>query len=606
MKIFRLILFASLSAIMMPFLQSCGSSSSWTDNVDLIPVLTSKDGKWSMIDPRGEIVYDSEFKNCPTVAYNGLFSVEEGKGYSVYKIGGKSPELVNRLENLKSVGILEDGLMPVTFPGKRISMVDQKGETKFELNPVDGVEIINCAPNFQDGLLVFETADNKCGYIDTNGEIAIKPKFDFAYSFSEGLAVVGKYSESKEEKPIYRVIDKKGDEVFRLNAEFNLKTTTFIHDLLIAERDDRCYLIDRQGNETKLPSKIHRISDFDGTYIIFSDEDDEEGIADMNGDILVRPKYHSIMFGNNGDFLAKKNDGDKTMIRINAQGDEIGEEIDYEYIYNLWKFGYIAKEGDSYVMLDDDFKTKNKTEFNNWNFIVTHGAVYSDYFDAAEAATKMVKMIDGNKVGSLTLGDHPSQIFKNENPKDYTFSTHTNFDDLDHSGFRYKISVSGTFTESISDYEYNYDYYDYNYNTRYFWNPSSKLYYIQINVSSECEWGKLGQDELVKAIKAAGYTPIKEGKTPDHYAAAFKKGGTMVIATSEFNGNNAKVTVFDCSDGNEPYFILSQIVPLDGTESSSDPQNDYFDTDSTAADTIAVVVEDYDYAMADTLSADYY
>lgn len=97
-------------------LSSCGSSSrADLSNVELIPVTTTKDGKWSMINDKGEIVFDSEFKNQPTASYNGLFTVEEGKGLTVYKIGGDKPEAVSGLENLKDAGFLEDGLMPVNL-----------------------------------------------------------------------------------------------------------------------------------------------------------------------------------------------------------------------------------------------------------------------------------------------------------------------------------------------------------------------------------------------------------------------------------------------------------------------------------------------------------
>ena len=82
------------------FISSC--SKSFDDNlsnVDLIPVKISEKGKWSFINSMGEIIYEDEFKNEPSVAYNGFFSVEEEDGYSVYKVGPKSPEIIKNLEN---------------------------------------------------------------------------------------------------------------------------------------------------------------------------------------------------------------------------------------------------------------------------------------------------------------------------------------------------------------------------------------------------------------------------------------------------------------------------------------------------------------------------
>ena len=52
-------------------------------NVEMLPVQLAKDGNWSMLKPDGSIMYEGEFKEAPTMAVNGMFTVKEGEGYTV-------------------------------------------------------------------------------------------------------------------------------------------------------------------------------------------------------------------------------------------------------------------------------------------------------------------------------------------------------------------------------------------------------------------------------------------------------------------------------------------------------------------------------------------
>ena len=43
-----------------------------------------------------------------------------------------------------------------------------------------------------EGLVCFKNTQGKWGYLNKEGEMSIKPVWDYAFSFSEGLALVGK------------------------------------------------------------------------------------------------------------------------------------------------------------------------------------------------------------------------------------------------------------------------------------------------------------------------------------------------------------------------------------------------------------------------------
>lgn len=568
MKLSSLLASAAFVAMSQMLFSSCGSSApDPAENIDLIPVTTSKDGKWSMVNDKGEIVYDSEFKNRPTAAYNGLFSVEEGKGYTVYKIGSKAPEAVDGLENLKDVGYLEDGLMPVTFPGKRICVVDASGKTKFELNPLKGTEIVRCAAGFVDGMLLIKTEDDKYGYVNKSGEAVILPVYDDANIFADGLAVVAKAKEEGSSERIYLVIDKKGNEVFKIKEGYELETSVFSYGYIVASKEDRYYLFNQKGEETKLSSKIARIRDYNDKFIIYRSEDGDYGVMNFDEEIVIRPKYSQIMFGNGNFFLAKKDSDDKEFVKIDSNGDESNEKIDYEELMSFGHFGYFAQEGKTIVMLNDKFAKKGKEEFFDINTGWHRGGVYTDYFNAADVATTMVKMIDGNKVGSLVLGASASEVMKGRSPQDYTYRSEVNFNDLDKKGFRYEISVKALFSDNIADYDYNY--YSYNYSRNYYWNSSSKLLGISLSLDAESDWGKQGQEAFNKALEAAGYKLLKEGKYDDSYVSAFKKNNVLILAQSKFEGRDGVLLVVDASNNQIESALLSGIMSLDGSEVSS-------------------------------------
>ncbi len=69
---------------------------------------------------------------------------------------------------------------------KKDVYIDTKG--KIVINPPRGYSLACC--DYSEGLAKIVTKDRKYGYIDKTGKIAIKPQFDGAEMFSEGLAAV--------------------------------------------------------------------------------------------------------------------------------------------------------------------------------------------------------------------------------------------------------------------------------------------------------------------------------------------------------------------------------------------------------------------------------
>lgn len=524
---------------------SCKKSASDEvfNKIDLIPAKTSKK-KWGFVDKNGKTVLEDEFAEAPTAVYNGLFSIEEKGGYTLYKMSGDEYKVVGECEKLKSVGYLEDGLIPMTFAHQRISVADESGKKKFDLNPVDGQEVVSCASGYQEGLLLFALEDGKMGYFDKKGNVAIKPIYSGAYPFMEGLALVKQTKEDSngEEKTETFVINKKGEKVFTIKEDYYLNSDGFSNGYLYGKDDDKPILIDRKGEIKKLPSKINRIVNIQGSYIIFRDDDGQYGVADLEGEVIIRAKYDGMDFDGSDHFLGQRND---KVYRLDKEGKEIAD-FDFEYMENIGKFGYVVRDGNKWHLVDDKGKQKGKDDYYELSKKLAPSFIVStDYFNVTDIAKKLVGLIDGNKIGSYELGTPASKFFAGKSPEDciYIYGQ-VDLPDLEKEGFRYKISGRGLFTERLVDSEWD----DYEYEYRYTWNPSSKLAKVDLILNAESEWGEDGFKALSAEIKNAGYALKKTGYSyGDVCTAVYTKGKIAVELFAPTQGDVGGISIIDTS-----------------------------------------------------------
>lgn len=505
-------------------------------NVDLVPVQVSQD-KWSFVDADGNIKFEDEFKERPSLAYNGYFSKENNGKYDVYKLDGDKYKEVGDLAGLYSVGYYEEGLIPVSFPKERITVYDESGKKKFEVSPVNGKEVTETNAAYSDGLLVFELEDGKKGYLDKNGKVAIKATYDRAEDFSEGLAVVGVNDEEKNEMR-YSVIDKKGETVFKIKDEQS-PSDGFANGYLIVRDNERDVLYNTKGEVTRFPAKIKRISEVAGKNVVFTSEDNEMGVADMEGNIIIRPKYTQILSDGNDGFIAW--DGDESLL-LNAKGEQ-QQKLDYEMTLPYGKFGFFGKDGSRICQFDKEGKLKCKADFYDVNLFSRSASygVRSDYFDTNGVATTIAGLVDGSKVGTYTLGAKASTVLAGESARDYGYRSQVSLDKLSSEGYRYEIKGQGLFTQTIATSDWN----SYTYEYTYSWNPDSKLGLVLLEIDTRSEWGKSGYDALVSAFKSKGFSVAKEGYANDANAAMLTKGSVAVLLFAEPKSRDGLVYVMD-------------------------------------------------------------
>lgn len=507
----------------LTLIASC--SDGGNGEVSLIPVKLDKDSHWSMINQDGQIVYEDAFKERPTLCYNGVFSVEEGDGITVYTDEDENnPQVLGECENLKCAGFMQRGLMPITFPNERISIIDKNGKKKFELKPYEGKEIIRCNPGYStDGLLCVELADGKRGFVDTKGEMVIKPQYDIVYNYYNGIAIVG--IDKSDGGRQYSLIDSKGETLLKLKDSYDDIEPFIMGKSIIVKQGDRMLVVNTNGEETRLPSKVKDVIACSDKYIIF--RDDEVGVATLDGEIIIRPRYESINFGSDNTFIAQKAGNDEVEI-LNDKAETV-MKLDYSKAEEFADFGYFAQDGKIIVLLDKEGKPKSNEEYYEVSNHIAEGSVKSDYFNISEIAQQLATLVTTDLPKQYPFGSAINKVCKGEDPStSYYINDQIRFSSDVFSGPSYSSYGMLAFDDNVTSYNSNYD---------RIWNPTARLQAIVVTLTVSKDWGKEGHTAVVKALEKKGYkvtdTNIVDSMDDDTYSWLSNGKYKILVQTNE-------------------------------------------------------------------------
>lgn len=187
--------------------------------------------------------------------------------------------------------------------------------------------------------------NNLWGYIDKAGKVIIKPQFQFVGKFGEdGFAIA-----QKNDKLGF--IDEKGKTV----VPFKYTEIKYLRSDIFAIKAEKWGLFHKTKGQI-LPSEydsIHAIYLKNGyniiQQIILCKKNDKVGVVDIEGKILVSPKYDNFLFYSKGkkDFLVSYNDHKQGLIHLKR-----GEIIPAKYDkISLLAFEYIKVYEDQQVGL---------------------------------------------------------------------------------------------------------------------------------------------------------------------------------------------------------------------------------------------------------------
>lgn len=208
------------------------------------------------------------------------------------------------------------------------------------------------AQNDADSKLIPFCAEEKCGYINNKGKIVIKPQFDEADKFSEGLARV----------------------------QIGLKSG----------------FIDSTGKFVIQPIYTFAFSFSEGLAVVGKDMESRWFYVDHKGNMVIEPDHKFIWLGpfKNGLAQYSTNVGGNTIDTYDARTgfiDKSGKIVIEPKFTNAENFS----EGLA-IVADDKPNKNNQSYFNKKTFIDIKGNVITPFFDRAESFSEGLAAIEIN------------------------------------------------------------------------------------------------------------------------------------------------------------------------------------------------------------------
>lgn len=346
------------------------TQSADSDIPELLAVQLDLNGRWSFYGKDGKTYCQNAIHGQPSDVREGHFThaapysdcADFNYPYTVYKFAEK-PQALNGCVNLKSAGFMSHGLIPVTKKNERISVVDSTGKVKFRLDPVDGKEIMWCAPGFRDERLAICNSDNKRGYVDTEGKAVIAPAYDGAGPFVDGLAIV---LTNTSDGTAFKTIDKSGKVVFAFGNDI-LPMENFFKDgyVIVGKKVndqivEKLRLVDKTGKTVfNFPDNAEDAWCADGKYLGYRCAD-SAFVCDFKGNKIIAEQHYSVAHID-GDRFLKWQTADGTIINDNGQ---MLVRLDQHPRYGIYKgFGTAAGIVGKISFLSSEGQTRHDATF---------------------------------------------------------------------------------------------------------------------------------------------------------------------------------------------------------------------------------------------------
>ena len=568
----------------------------------LLPVQKTEGGAWSFINSKGEPVGTQEWEFEPSLSIDGIFTVRQDDGLCVYRWEGKEARPIDSLQNLVSVGIYNDGLLPVTPPMQRIRIVDNKGNVKFTLDPIDGQEINSCADMFSENLLIVTTIDGKTGVINNKGEVVVKPTYSDISNFNSGYALAANYDYDNYEKgPSYFILDKTG------------KATPVKGEFAYEEGDGGGYLPEFVDGAVYVPGKsesdgsegedseeyeynstICKITT-DGKVTVekqytwttmlpdggkitstYVDDKSVEEWFDKDGKLLKKIDQSNQYLNSYGNYVVLQQ-GD-TLTLYDDKGTQLNTLKGYNAVWSEGDFGMVVSVHKEDYSLPSEYKildaagqlipdglyygiglaqmiSLKETEHEDNDF-----GVMSAYVDVTAAATKLASMLTEGVKGKeyYYLGQSVASVLSAGNNARYysgasrTFSIPTDTTYYLANGSGFWIGGTAESSEEIVSPTYKQyfqvDHYDYwgrpwGYNRTkqvgVHFNKSAKIMAFDLQLHTNYPSGTRIREAVVRRLKNEGYTITKETDNYDELSNGYNS--IIIYGNKDTNGVGAIV-----------------------------------------------------------------
>ncbi|WP_025717044.1 WG repeat-containing protein [Paenibacillus sp. 1-18] len=207
--------------ILIPLKENYGSEYLFSDGLAL--VYAPNTGKAGFINASGQLAIPYKYKYSRSFS-DGLAIVQNSKGLYGY-INTTGKEVIPL--QYKSGGDFSEGLAPVQNAKGKWGFINKQGKVVIPFKFTD-------AQDFSEGLASVKNAKNEVGFIDKSGALVIKyqQKYDIAFPFKEGLALVGKQAHSSVSDGKFGYINRQGQLLTKL--EYKAESSSFSNGYAVA------------------------------------------------------------------------------------------------------------------------------------------------------------------------------------------------------------------------------------------------------------------------------------------------------------------------------------------------------------------------------------
>lgn len=486
---------------------------------------------WSILNlETGEILYEDEFANEPSVIVGGIFYVKNQDGeYDIYNLSDvRTPINKNSFYNITEFD--KSGYAIASLPGDPLCIIDKSANIIKELD-----KNIDCASGFSQGYALIKNSEEQWGLIDTKGNTVCKMKYDdIALNLNEGFIIA---TTTEKNVKTRHILDINGKELFKFNNTVYKDFNGFSNGYMPVQKEDKILFLNSKGEKAFSVGK--NSSDYlpvnvrvnDDSKVVFIDGD-KFGIANTEGNIIVRAKYDELAYVGKDRYIAKKQE--KYGI-INSK-DEITLPFDYEILFDAGDV-LIQKDGKNYSLINyegKDVGTANFTELG-----ASGGLAKSNYFNADTKAQAVINRLTldtfWGKSGSYSVYDYSKEheIYKYllEGKK-----TDNAYEDGQELFFTFKGPIAS------EKYEYFYGYRlgghtEINYNT--------KISHISMKVDV-ADYAITAEKDFLKSfnrqMKNKGFTENADGVmiAPNGNSAAVGYSDGTIVITYKFGGTLSK------------------------------------------------------------------
>lgn len=506
---------------------------------DDLPVIVKGDELWSMYGYDTQMLFEDKFESMPSTVVDGYFSVRHHDGYTLYA-ASDNPQPVTGMTGLYSIGYCCDGLVPASRPGGRIEVMSPGGDRRFTLSPYLNMEIVSCDLAYSSGMLKVKTEQGKYGYYDTKGNLAIKPVYDQAETFEEGVAMTCVFGTEGLKNAVYRVINPAGQTVVTLPDGFRPAATRFTGGRMPVRRPgNRLGYIDLKGNVTVCPDEVKAVGRNQSDKYVYYTSDGDCGVMDMDGDVIIQPHYKSIDFLPSEMYLAQEEPG--IFVLLDKFGDVKLKEKKFATMRYFERFGLICTNNDGTRFINRNGIPNSDKVFRRVGLQPSAaGFVRSDYFNYTAAADAIVDALTPSGIGRYRLGAKISRYITSVEEfvaDDMEFE----INDIFRSGFGFSVSVKGIADRCIIDKAQG--------DSNVALDRDATLDAILISVVSERPWWDEEQTRLRPELNRNGFSEVAIRKDGSLVYTLYRSPKSEIVTVTGYSRNKVDIYLFNGQGG---------------------------------------------------------